>query len=120
MLAIVLGEKLRPVIEPITGSVGRGLARVGFTPNTLTTIGLLGTIGCAWTIQSGHYFVGGLLLIVPMIVDVLDGATARAMGRVTAWGGFYDSVADRIGDGVLLAAIAWSATDLGKEREFSL
>lgn len=104
----MLAARLRPIIEPATAGVGRALARARLTPNTLTTLGLLGTIGCAWLIARGEHRVGGILLIVPMVVDVLDGATARATGRVTTWGSFYDSVADRLGDGALLAAIAWS------------
>ena len=104
----MLAARLRPVIEPLTAGAGRALARAHFTPNVLTTIGLVGTIFCAWLIAAGHR-LSGLILIVPMVVDVLDGATARATGRVTVWGSFFDSVADRVGDGALLFGIAWAA-----------
>jgi CDP-diacylglycerol--glycerol-3-phosphate 3-phosphatidyltransferase len=105
----VLNERLRPVIEPLTSGAGRALARAHLTPNALTTIGLAGTLACAWLIVDGRTRAAGALLIPFVIVDVLDGATARAMNRVTAWGGFYDSVCDRVGDGALLGAIAWAA-----------
>lgn len=88
--------------------MGRGLARAGFTPNSLTTIGLLATLADAALIASGRWVVGGLLLIPVLLIDVLDGALARETGTVTAWGGFYDSVCDRLGDGAILGAIAWS------------
>jgi CDP-diacylglycerol--glycerol-3-phosphate 3-phosphatidyltransferase len=45
------------------------------------------------------------------LIDVFDGALARATGRVTVWGGFYDSVADRLADGVLFGAFAWALHD---------
>ena len=111
----MLNEKLRPIIEPITSGAGRALAKAHLTPNALTTIGLAGTILCAWLIVDGRERLAGFLLIPFVIVDVLDGATARAMNRVTVWGGFYDSVCDRIGDGALFAAVAWAAR-IGNER----
>ena len=82
------------------------LARAGLTPNIVTTIGLALTLFCVWLIVIGHRTLGGIVLIPAFFLDVFDGALARVTGRVTVWGGFYDSVIDRISDGVLLAAIA--------------
>lgn len=96
---------------------GRALAKAHLTPNALTTSGLVLTLGGSWLVAVGEPFRGGLVLIPAAILDVLDGALARATGRVTPWGGFYDSVADRIGDGALLAAIAWAAR-AGHDRLF--
>ncbi len=103
----MLSEKFRPILEPFTAGTGKALARVGLTPNALTTIGVVAMFGCGWLIVAGHRRLAGLLLIPAFFIDVFDGALARATGRVTAWGGFYDSVCDRIADGVLLGAIAW-------------
>jgi hypothetical protein len=44
-------------------------------------------------------------------MDLFDGAVARAANRSTPFGGFYDSVSDRISDGVILAAVAWWVAD---------
>jgi hypothetical protein len=44
-------------------------------------------------------------------MDTFDGAVARASGRSTPFGGFYDSVSDRISDGLILAGIAWYVVD---------
>lgn len=105
----MLAARLRPIIEPLTSGAGRTLARAHVSPNALTTVGLAGTIACAWLIAAGHIFLAGILLIAPMIIDVLDGATARASGTVSTWGAFYDSVSDRVGDGALFAGIAWAS-----------
>lgn len=105
----MLSDKLRPVIDPATAAIGRGLARVGFTPNALTTLGLLAILGCAVLVAQGYLLVGGLALIPAALVDIFDGALARATNRVSAWGGFYDSLCDRIADGALLAGVAWFA-----------
>jgi len=105
MLSPMLNEKVRPLIEPLTSGAGKALTRAHVSPNMLTTVGLLGSIFSAWLILEHHPSAAGGTLIVFVILDVLDGATARASGRVTKFGSFYDSVCDRIGDGALLAAI---------------
>jgi phosphatidylglycerophosphate synthase len=102
----VLNDKVRPLIQPFAQGVGRALARTGLTANMLTTIGLLWTLFCVWLIVIGHRQLAGIVLIPGWFLDVFDGALARATGKVTVWGSFYDSVCDRIGDGAILAAIA--------------
>lgn len=107
----MLGEKLRPIIDPVTRAIGGALVRARITPNALTTIGLLLTFGCGWLLVDGRPRLAGVVLIPVFLTDVLDGATARAAGRVTRWGGFYDAMCDRVGDGVSVASIAYAARD---------
>lgn len=109
----MLNEKLRPIIEPFTTGTGRVLARAHISPNGLTTIGLLAMVGCSWLVAIGREFLAGICLIPAFFIDVFDGALARATGRVTVWGGYYDSVSDRIADGVLFGAFAWLVRDDG-------
>lgn len=113
----VLNEKLRPVIEPFTAGAGRLLARLRLTPNALTTVGLGAMVACSWLVATEHNLAAGLWLIPAFLIDVFDGALARATGRVSPWGGFYDSVIDRIADGVLFGAFVWVARD-GATRPF--
>ena len=80
-----------------------------FRAPAVATLGLLAQVGVAWVIAAGRPVLAGVLLIPAVILDVLDGAVARATGTVTRWGGFYDAVADRVADGALLAGVAWSA-----------
>jgi CDP-diacylglycerol--glycerol-3-phosphate 3-phosphatidyltransferase len=98
-------------IARLVGPLGRGLARLGVPPNVLTTLGLLLTVAAAASVAFGRPVLAGILLIGGGAMDVLDGAVARSGGRSTPFGGFYDSVSDRISDGVILAGIAWSVTD---------
>lgn len=111
MLRAVLSRIFRPIIEPFTSATSAVLARARLTPNALTTVGLAAVLGVAWLIAIDRRFLAGLLLIPAIIIDVLDGALARATGRVTTWGGFYDAVSDRVADGALLGALAWVARE---------
>lgn len=94
------------IIEPF----GRGLARLGVGPNTLTTFGLVLTVAAAIAVADARYVLGGALLFLGGSMDALDGAVARASGRATPFGAFYDSVSDRIADGVILAGLIWSVS----------
>lgn len=42
------------------------------------------------------------------VFDVLDGYVARASGKVTRFGGFFDSVCDRISDFFLIGAFGYA------------
>jgi len=52
------------------------------------------------------FFFGGLAFVVGSILDILDGALARAGGKQTPFGGFLDSTLDRVGEGLVIGAIA--------------
>jgi CDP-diacylglycerol--glycerol-3-phosphate 3-phosphatidyltransferase len=52
------------------------------------------------------FWVGAVLFVVGSILDILDGALARAGGKATPFGAFIDSTTDRIGEGAMLGAIA--------------
>ena len=77
------------------------LNRIGIRPNTVTLIGLAGTVGCAVLIAFGYMTWAGLLLLVMGPVDALDGALARMRNEASAWGAFVDSVTDRYSELVL-------------------
>lgn len=90
---------------------GAALARIGLTGNGVTVLGLLLTVVAAWLVVVDRPAVGGLVLIGGALADAVDGAVARARGTVGPAGAFFDSVADRIADGVILSAVLWMVRD---------
>src|SRR5919199_1615970 len=52
------------------------------------------------------YWVGAAVFVIGSILDILDGALARAGGKTTPFGAFLDSTTDRVGEGAVLGAIA--------------
>jgi CDP-diacylglycerol--glycerol-3-phosphate 3-phosphatidyltransferase len=89
-----------------------GLARTRVTPNMLTGAGVslcaVGAVLVYFEYRDEHLFfwLGGLAFVVGSILDILDGALARAGGKQTPFGGFLDSTLDRVGEGMMLGAIA--------------
>lgn len=71
------------------------LNRIGIRPNTVTLVGLAGTVGVAVLVALGHMTWAGILLLIMGPVDAMDGALARLRNEASRWGAFVDSVTDR-------------------------
>ncbi|EEX09685.1 CDP-alcohol phosphatidyltransferase [Ruegeria lacuscaerulensis ITI-1157] len=85
--------QIRPIIDPVLNAQGRVLARLGFTANQITLIGLgLGLLACG-LIAAGESLWALLPLLVSRLADGLDGAVARARGG-TDFGGYLDITCD--------------------------
>lgn len=96
--------------------VALGFGRLGLSPDALTVIGfgiaLLAAIAAglgAWLVTAGLVIFGGAF-------DLLDGALARATGRVSRFGAFLDSTLDRLGEGVVYVGIVAAAAAAGETR----
>jgi len=53
-----------------------------------------------------NQILAGIILAVGAFLDALDGALARATGKVSKFGGFLDSTIDRLSDASILFGIA--------------
>ncbi len=103
-----------------------GLARTRVTPNMLTAAGVtLCAVGAVlvyfeYRNEILFYWLGGLAFVVGSILDILDGALARAGGKQTPFGGFLDSTLDRVGEGLVIGAITLVFMRHGDELALAL
>ena len=79
---------------------------VPLTPNQLTTTGFMLNVVAGVLIYEEHWVWASVVFVVGSVIDALDGAVARAHGKMTPFGGFLDSTLDRMSEGVVLGAIA--------------
>ncbi|MEY2826995.1 MAG: phosphatidylinositol phosphate synthase [Candidatus Nanopelagicales bacterium] len=74
-------------------------------------ITFIGTLGVCLTsviyFSRGQFLIGSLLFTFFVGFDALDGTMARMLNKKSKWGAFFDSVMDRIADGVVLASISY-------------
>ena len=70
-------------------------------------MGFLLIIVVAWILSEGYFFIGGFLVLIVSCSDFIDGAMARAMGKVTRFGALLDSSLDRYSEAVLLFGLLW-------------
>jgi CDP-diacylglycerol---glycerol-3-phosphate 3-phosphatidyltransferase len=101
-------------------SIG-GLARTRVTPNALTTAGVSLCLAAAviayfeYRDELLFYWLAAFVFVVGSILDILDGALARAGGKTTPFGSFLDSTTDRVGEGAMLGAIGLIFSSHGNE-----
>jgi CDP-diacylglycerol---glycerol-3-phosphate 3-phosphatidyltransferase len=90
-----------------------GLARTRVTPNALTAAGVVLCAAASIVVlfenrnEIFFYWLGAALFVAGSVLDILDGALARAGGKSTPFGAFLDSTTDRISEGFMLTAIAY-------------
>ncbi len=100
-----LAEIRKSTGSRIADPIAAVLARTGIGPNAVTSLSLLLSIAAAYMIASGHFFSGGLLILVSGLCDLLDGALARATKKTTAFGAILDSTADRVSEALIFCAL---------------
>ena len=89
-----------------------GLARTRVTPNALTTAGVSLCAAAAvltyfeYRNQILYFWLAALVFVVGSVLDILDGALARAGGKQSPFGAFLDSTTDRVSEAFVLGAIA--------------
>jgi len=110
----------RASVSRVTDPMGVALVRLGITPNAMTLFGTAGAIGFSlWLFPTGQLLAGTFVVWGFMMLDLLDGAIARARGGGTPFGAVLDSTCDRLADGALLAAIAWYAFEVAQSRSLA-
>jgi CDP-diacylglycerol--glycerol-3-phosphate 3-phosphatidyltransferase len=87
--------------------VGSVIRRTGLTADHLTSLGLLLAGATAVALATGRLGLGLVLLVATAFADLLDGPVAKAAGTAGPRGAFFDSVADRVTDSLVLGGLAW-------------
>jgi CDP-diacylglycerol--glycerol-3-phosphate 3-phosphatidyltransferase len=113
----VLGVNARPRVAKVLAPVVRGLSRAGVTPDMVTVTGTLGAVlGAVFLIGTGRLFWGAFVVTVAVLLDMLDGALARARGGGSLFGAVLDSTGDRAADAAIFGALAWWYSGRGDDR----
>jgi len=103
----------RSQIEAGLKPVGNSIKKLGITADMITATGIVIGVGAAIAIGAGALNLGLLLLVLTGVPDLIDGAVAKAWGTSSQRGAFFDSVSDRVTDGLLFGGVTWylAATD---------
>jgi archaetidylinositol phosphate synthase len=106
----LVSSKLKKRFEGIMLAGVKPFADAGVTPNTVTIMGLIISLASAWCFYRGAsspllLLAAALLILLSGLFDAVDGIIARSKGKITAFGGFLDSVSDRYADAMVLAGI---------------
>ena len=95
--------KFKGILDPIANF----LNKLGFKPNMITILGLIGHIFVALLLGLGEITWGGIILLIFAPIDALDGTMARLRNEPTRFGGFVDSVTDRFSEFIVFAGLLY-------------
>jgi CDP-diacylglycerol---glycerol-3-phosphate 3-phosphatidyltransferase len=113
----VLGVNARAAVGRFWAPVVTQLLRLGVTADMVTAIGTLGAVaGAVGLIATGHLFWGAFTVTVFVLLDMLDGALARARGGGSLFGAVLDSTGDRAADAAVFGALVWWYSGPGDNR----
>jgi archaetidylinositol phosphate synthase len=109
-LATLVSSKFKKQFENLANKTVSPLAKLGIMPNHITFAGLLVAILASWfyTNWNGNpvYLIyAGVMIILSGLLDAIDGVLARTTGKVTRFGGFFDSVIDRYSDILFISGV---------------
>lgn len=100
-------DQLRRIFKGILDPTGAFLNRIGLTPNAITLLGLVGTTAGAYILSLGKMTTGGIVLLISVLVDALDGTMARLRSEPSDFGGFVDSVSDRYAEFITFGGLLY-------------
>jgi CDP-diacylglycerol--glycerol-3-phosphate 3-phosphatidyltransferase/archaetidylinositol phosphate synthase len=97
--------RLRPVWNKFIAPLGELSSKVGISPNTWTLFSLLCSLVGSVYLYYGQFWMGLIWIIIMLIADMLDGATARATGKAGKFGMVFDHVIDRYAEFIIFAGL---------------
>ena len=112
---ISFSDRLRGWFKWLTDPIGKFLNRLGIHPNLMTLLGLFGTAVGAFLVAKGQLLWGGILILLTVPFDALDGTMARLRGEANDWGAFVDSVSDRYSELVVYLGLLIYFLNLGNK-----
>src|SRR3954454_8198170 len=83
----------------------------------VTLTGTLGAVaGAVLLIATGHLFWGAFTVTLFVLLDMLDGALARARGGGSVFGAVLDAPVHRAADAPIFGALVWWYSGAGDNR----
>jgi len=95
----------RKLGNQISGLIIPAISKTKISPNALTVIGLLIIIAASVVVALNYLLLGGILVLLAGLFDILDGALARYAQKMTRFGAVMDSTFDRLSEGALFAGL---------------
>jgi CDP-diacylglycerol--glycerol-3-phosphate 3-phosphatidyltransferase len=101
------------VLAPVVGL----LLRLGVSPDAVTLVGTFGVAaGALVFFPQGMLWQGVVVIACFVFSDLVDGQMARTSGRTSAFGAFWDSTLDRLGDAAVFGGLVLFFAGPGDDR----
>jgi CDP-diacylglycerol---glycerol-3-phosphate 3-phosphatidyltransferase len=101
----MIGEWVRARTAGCFSWVARALMSTGISANMITALGFILSGMVGYWVATDHHILAAGVLIFAGLLDGLDGSLARASGRQTRFGAFWDSTLDRLSESLVFLGL---------------
>ncbi len=98
----------------VSNGIGRSVGRLGVTPNMVSLFAFGGNVFAAYLVAREALLWAGIVYLVFSLLDLVDGAVARATGLASVFGAIFDSVLDRASEALVLVGCAYYFAERGE------
>lgn len=98
----------REKFNKLSIKIGRFFSKFPLSPNQWTLFSLVPAVVAAYALTQLDFLSAAVLFAVAGLLDLVDGSVARVTGRVSKFGAYFDSVADRYIEGVILFGLLFA------------
>jgi CDP-diacylglycerol--glycerol-3-phosphate 3-phosphatidyltransferase len=102
----LIPQKLQDGFIGLTKPLIKILSKWDINPNAVTIVGFITTACAAVILFLGHIRLGGLLILLGGLCDIVDGTLARYSNKATRFGALFDSTVDRYTEFIMFFGIA--------------
>ena len=107
--------KLRERYQKAMMPIGQALAKTGITPNMITIFTLLVALITAYLFYIGNLLIGLAVMILTVVLDMFDGAVARASGLSSPFGATLDHTLDRYAEYLFMLGLMMGPAGLSEK-----
>ncbi|MDD3086114.1 MAG: CDP-alcohol phosphatidyltransferase family protein [Candidatus ainarchaeum sp.] len=76
-------------------------------PNLISVLGLILALIGAFFVTQQNWFLALIFFILAPTMDLIDGATARALNKRSNWGNYFETMIDKLVDFAMLGSFAF-------------
>ena len=94
-------------LKKLRSWIGKIFSKLGISPDTWTLLSMFFAVLAFFSILNRDFLFGAMFIIFSGIIDLIDGAVARETKRVTKFGAYLDTIADRYSEFLYILPLAF-------------
>jgi len=98
-------QSFRKKYEKATIPIGKALAKLKITPSMMTGLSIIVACFSLYYFYMKDLLMALIVIFLAGLLDILDGAIARATGKASKYGTLVDNSADRVVEGILMLGL---------------
>lgn len=103
----MISEVIQRGVLSLKAVVTKVVVMLHVSPNVLTISSLIPAALATYYLANGRLTLAGLWIIAAGFLDVIDGAVARALDKMSPFGAVLDSVTDRASDAFIYVGVVF-------------